>query len=78
MMLPHTIVFTILKDGTLDPPRDTPIPKLEGKKLTAQVLLIPTTGYRGPHEERTLFFGFPAVGGMLCAAIAWAQMFRRT
>jgi hypothetical protein len=32
MMLPHTIVFTILKDGTLDPPRDTPIPRLEKVK----------------------------------------------
>jgi|GEM_PF-1048655 len=26
MMLPHTVVLTILSDGTLDPPRDTPIP----------------------------------------------------
>jgi hypothetical protein len=32
LMLPHTIVFTILKDGTLDPPRDTPIPRLEKVK----------------------------------------------
>jgi len=32
MMLPHTIVFTILSDGTLDPPRDTPIPRLEKVK----------------------------------------------
>ena len=32
MMLPHSIAFTILKDGTLDPPRDTPIPRLEKVK----------------------------------------------
>jgi hypothetical protein len=32
LMLPHTIVFTILEDGTLDPPRDTPIPRLEKVK----------------------------------------------
>jgi hypothetical protein len=32
LMLPHTIEFTILKDGTLDPPRDTPIPRLEKVK----------------------------------------------
>jgi hypothetical protein len=32
MMLPHTIAFTILSDGTLDPPRDTPIPRLEKVK----------------------------------------------
>jgi len=32
MMLPHTIVFTIMSDGTLDPPRDTPIPRLEKVK----------------------------------------------
>ena len=32
MMLPHTIVFTINDDGTIDPPRDTPIPRLEKAK----------------------------------------------
>jgi hypothetical protein len=32
LMLPHTIEFTILKDGTLDPPRDSPIPRLEKVK----------------------------------------------
>jgi hypothetical protein len=32
LMLPHTIEFKILKDGTLDPPRDTPIPRLEKVK----------------------------------------------
>ena len=31
LMLPHTIVFTI-KGDTLDPPRDTPIPRLEKVK----------------------------------------------
>ncbi len=32
MMLPHTIVFTVNKDGSLDPQRDTPIPRLEKVK----------------------------------------------
>jgi hypothetical protein len=32
MMLPHTIVFTINKDGSIDPQRDTPIPRLEKVK----------------------------------------------
>jgi len=32
LMLPHTIEFKILKDGTLDPPRDSPIPRLEKVK----------------------------------------------
>jgi hypothetical protein len=32
LMLPHTIVFTVNKDGSIDPPRDTPIPRLEKVK----------------------------------------------
>ena len=32
MMLPHTITFTINKDGSIDPQRDTPIPRLEKVK----------------------------------------------
>jgi hypothetical protein len=32
MMLPHTIVFTTNKDGSIDPQRDTPIPRLEKVK----------------------------------------------
>jgi hypothetical protein len=32
MMLPHTIVFTVNKDGSIDPQRDTPIPRLEKVK----------------------------------------------
>jgi hypothetical protein len=32
MMLPHTVVFTINKDGTIDGPRDTMIPRLEKVK----------------------------------------------
>jgi hypothetical protein len=32
LMLPHTIVFTINKDGSIDPQRDTPIPRLEKVK----------------------------------------------
>jgi hypothetical protein len=32
LMLPHTIVFTVNKDGSLDPQRDTPIPRLEKVK----------------------------------------------
>lgn len=32
MMLPHTIVFTINKDGSIDASRDTPIPRLEKVK----------------------------------------------
>lgn len=32
MMLPHQIVFTINKDGSIDPQRDTPIPRLEKVK----------------------------------------------
>jgi hypothetical protein len=32
LMLPHTVVFTINKDGTIDGPRDTMIPRLEKVK----------------------------------------------
>jgi hypothetical protein len=32
LMLPHTIVFTINKEGSIDPQRDTPIPRLETVK----------------------------------------------
>jgi hypothetical protein len=32
MMLPHTIIFTVNKDGSIDPQRDTPIPRLEKVK----------------------------------------------
>jgi hypothetical protein len=32
MMLPHTLVFTINKDGSIDGPRDTMIPRLEKVK----------------------------------------------
>jgi hypothetical protein len=32
MMLPHTVIFTINKDGSIDGPRDTMIPRLEKVK----------------------------------------------
>ena len=32
LMLPNTVVFTINKDGTIDGPRDTMIPRLEKVK----------------------------------------------
>ncbi|MGA8036657.1 MAG: hypothetical protein WA823_19050 [Candidatus Acidiferrales bacterium] len=32
LMLPHTVVFTINKDGSIDAQRDTPIPRLEKVK----------------------------------------------
>ncbi len=32
LMLPHTVVFTINKNGTIDGPRDTMIPRLEKVK----------------------------------------------
>jgi hypothetical protein len=32
LMLPHTVAFTINKDGTIDGPRDTMIPRLEKVK----------------------------------------------